>query len=407
MPVLRPNEALLLLLVAVLAGRWCLLALLGRVRRPVLTTVDLGFGLLLLTGAVLPLLYTVARGRGLTLPDVLSAAVVIKYCLLFALFRLAVRTEEQALRCLWASLAAGVVVAVLAVLQSLGLFGVPGLLESLWAPAERGLYTGRGSSTIGNPHGAADLLVFNLAIALALGLRRPARPSSRTALALACVMLVGALGTGQASGVIGVLVGLCALAWVLRQWGRIAAGALLATPLAALVLLPVIGGRLASVEPATGRPASWSARLDNLSTYFWPQLFEGRGWLLGVQPVPEAAGIGEGPSTRHIESGHTWFLWIGGAPYLLAFLIFSVLVLRLTFSTARQTDGAFAVAGAAAFVAYTTVFVLTALDPHLFLRGSADLAVPLLGMAVVGLVRHRAPDDDDLPTISTASRGTT
>lgn len=391
-PFLRPNEALLLLLVAALAGRWGVLALSRKVGRPLPSRTDIGFLLLLLTGAALPLLWMVARGKGISSQDAQSASVVVKYYLLFLLFRMAVRTEHQARRCLWAALAAGVVVALLAVLQSLGLFGVPALLATYWAPGDAGPVPGRGSSTIGNPHGAADLLVFNLAIALGLALTGRKGSYSKGPLALAGVFLLGALGSGQVSAVIALLVALLAVGWVLGQLPRIAVGGLLAAPLALLALAPVVAARLNSVDESTGLPSSWSARLDNLSAYFWPQLFEGYQWLLGVQVLPEATGKESWQPVVYIESGHTWFLWIGGLPYLLAFVCFVVLAVRTSLAAVRGGEGAFAVAGVASVAAYSTVFVLTALDPHLFLRGSADLAVPLLALATIGAAR-RAPGE--------------
>lgn len=386
LPGVRLNEALLVLLFLTVVMRWVVLALSGRMRRPTLGRIDLAFLVLMLTGAVLPLLWMLARGRGMSGQDVQAAAVIAKYYMLFVLFRLSVRTEADARRCLLASLAAGVVVAVLAVLQSLGLFGVPDLVATYWAS---GGAAGRGSSTVGNAHGAADLLVFNLAIALALGLHRTARGASAWPLALAGVFLLGALGSGQASAVFAVLVTLVAVGWLLGQLPRIGVGALLGVPMVLFVLAPVIDARLRGVDPSSGLPSSWLARWENLSTYFWPQLFDGYAWLLGVQVVPEAAGKESWQPTVYIENGHTWLLWIGGVPYLLAFLFFVLVALRIGRTAARHAEGAFAVAGVAVFSAYGTVFVLTALDPHLFLRGSADLAVPLLALASVGLDQRR------------------
>ena len=188
LPGLRVNEALLALLVLVAVVRWGVLATTRRAPRPTPTSIDLGFLLLIVTGGVLPLLWMLVRGNGLSGEAVQSAAVGAKYYLLFLLFRLSVRTDLQARRCLVASLAAGVVVAVLAVLQSLGLFGVPELLGTYWSTTA----AGRGPATVGNAHGAADLLVFNLAIALALALHPRSRGTSAWPLLLGLVILLGA-----------------------------------------------------------------------------------------------------------------------------------------------------------------------------------------------------------------------
>lgn len=411
LPVLRPNEALLLLLVVALAGRWAVLRVWRRAEHPhlALSRVDVGFLLLLLTGSALPVLWMAARGAGVSADDMSAASVVAKYYLLFLVFRLAVRSERQVWWCLWASMAAAVVVAVLAVLQSMDLLGVRELLAGFWG-SSGGPAPGRGSATIGNAHGAADFLTFNLAISLALAFRQPAGRSARIALTLSAVFLLGALGSGQASSVIGLFVCLLALGWVLGRLPRVLAGGVVAAPLAVAALAPVIAARLSSLDPSTGLPSSWLARWHNLSTYFWPQLFDGYGWLLGVRALPEATGAEVWQPVVYIESGHTWFLWIGGVPYLLAFAIFIWIALRASRTAARE-QGAFGVAGAAAFAAYCTVFVLTALDPHLFLRGSADIAVPLLALAITGATRRHGdrpadpgtPSDEVLDSRGTAS----
>jgi len=68
----------------------------------------------------------------------------------YLIVRTSITTNRQVLRCLRLSVGAGSIVAVLAILQSLQLFGVPRLLATYYAPFG---YTGaldhaRGSSTL-------------------------------------------------------------------------------------------------------------------------------------------------------------------------------------------------------------------------------------------------------------------
>ena len=384
LPVLRPNEALLLLLIGTLAARWLVLLWLGRAGRPKLGALDAWFFLLALTGAALPLLWVLARGRALAVEDLLYAATVVKYYLVFVLVRIAVHNQTQARRCLWVALCAGAVVAVVAVLQSLRLFGVPELLSTYWAPAGRSqLSVGRGSSTIGVPAGTADVMIFSFAISAGMILTHSTRRKA-VLLGLSATFVVGALASGQTAGLIGLLVGVLAVGIVTRRLLAVLWAVVAITPVVAFLVAPVVALRLAQRDERSGVPASWLARWDNLTTYFWPELFSNYSWILGVQPMPEAQGQESWQGVVYIESGHTWLLWIGGLPFLLAFLCFVRAAIRTAARTARSSTGAFAAAGVAAFTAWWVIAVVTVFDPHVFLRGSADLSFPLLALAMVG-----------------------
>ncbi|HVM27383.1 MAG TPA: hypothetical protein VM433_06890 [Mycobacteriales bacterium] len=382
LPLLRPNEALLVVLVGALLVR----ALLDwRARRPTglrATRVEAGFVLLALTSAVLPALWSVAQGRGLQFEDVLSAANVLKYFAVYGVVRYAVRSQSQVRTCLWLSMGVCALVAVIAVLQSLRVPGVPELLATFWATGEdtAALANARGSATIGHTQGLADVMVFNLAIATAM-LLRGAGPR-RLLLPLAGLFLLGALASGQVSGVVGLVVGVVAVGYALRRLGTVLLGFLAVLPFAAVALLPVIAARLDRLDPSSGLPVSWIARWENLRTYFWPPLFEDGGWVLGVQLVPEAEGREVWQPTVWIESGHTWLLWIGGVPFLVAFFVFLAWVLTVSLRASSASGALLSVAGAASFAAWWTVAAGMFFDPHLFLRGSADLSFPLLALAV-------------------------
>jgi hypothetical protein len=153
---------------------------------------------------------------------------------------------------------------------------------------------------------------------------------------------------------------------------------------AGLLLWPVIAGRLADLDPATGLPQSWSVRLQNLTLYVWPQVFSGWNWLLGVRPTAVVEVPTPYAPQVYIESGHTWLLWSGGVPLVLAFLYVTWVAARQSAGVARSGRTAYAVAGAAAFCAVLVTFVLMTFDPHLTTRGTADLLFALLGLTAVG-----------------------
>jgi hypothetical protein len=223
-------------------------------------------------------------------------------------------------------------------------------------------------------------MTFNLAIS-AGWLARGGRPRGPL-IALSVLFVIGAVGSGQFSGVLGLLVGLLTVGWLTRTLTR---GAIVAVPsllLAGAVMQPVLQTRLSGFSTSRGLPSSWIGRLDNLHRFFWPVLFSSFNWLLGVRPsarvpAPHAEWWRE---WVWIESGHTWLLWNGGIPLVGAFLFFTWAALRQTARVARRYD-AVGVAGIAAATAVTVVFVLTSFDPHLTLRGTADLLFALLALS--------------------------
>ena len=150
-----------------------------------------------MTGSVIPVLWLLARGHPLGRDDALYALVLWKYYAVFLIVRSSIRTERQVATCLWVALGAAAIVAVLGILQSLLLLGVPHLLAAYYAPADaaRALYNNRGTSTIASSSAVADFMTFNLAIAAAW-LARGGRPR-RVLTGLAGLFVFGALASGQ------------------------------------------------------------------------------------------------------------------------------------------------------------------------------------------------------------------
>ena len=154
-----------------------------------------------------------------------------------------------------------------------------------------------------------------------------------------------------------------------------------AAAVGAIILWPVISTRLADFQSASGLPISWTGRLYNLRTYFWPPLFSDWNWLLGVRPdaripVPYKAG-----GYVWIESGYTWLLWAGGIPLLASYVYFTVVTAREAWQTARAGRDGQSVAGIAVFTAIIAVAALMIFDPHLTYRGSGDDLFFLIALA--------------------------
>ncbi|HKY13398.1 MAG TPA: hypothetical protein VJM33_00635 [Microthrixaceae bacterium] len=388
-PLLRPNEALLALVSASLVLRGVWLFALGRRWRPEVTPIHVGILAMAVTSSVTPLLWMAGRGHSIELDDVLYASAVWKYLVLFLVVRAAIRTEREVGAALAAALGSGVVVAVVAVTQSMGLFGVPALLSRWYVPsAVEGLAVGRGSSTLSSAIAVGDVMAILLAAVIALGTRYPTRRLPLSV--LGAVFVIGAVGSGQFSGVMALVIAAAVAAWVA---GRLRRAVLIGIPVAVVVgalLWPVVGQRLEGFTGGSGVPQSWTARLENLRDFFWPTLTSDFNWTLGVRPSARIPAPEPWREWVFIESGHTWLLWNGGLPLLLAFFGFLYVAVR-TLKRIAPSVGFTGVAATAALAAMAVLGILITFDPHLTMRGTADLSFAVLALALVRVHEPTAP----------------
>lgn len=379
LPMLRPNEALLMLCAAALLARALWTVRTGTRVRPRLGLIAGSLVLMAVFNSVVPLLWMAVRDVPISGDDLSYALVLWKFIGLYAVVRASVRSETEARRCLWVAMTAGSVVAVVAILQSLQLAGVTTLLDGLYAPfGDATMVTNsRGGATLGLAAATADLMIINLAVVAGFWARYGFRPWVLAP--LAALFVAGTLAAGQFSSAIGLVVAVVAIGVVTRRAAVPLVLGLVAVA-AAVPLAPVIANRLSGFDRASGLPESWVGRLDNLRTYFWPRLLAEHNYLLGVQPSARV------PSPRTlalpwvwIESGYTWLLWGGGVGLLLGFGLFVVASIARSRRLARD-PGVAGVLATAVFVAVTVLAVLMLFDPHLTYRGSADLLFTLLAL---------------------------
>lgn len=385
LPALRPNEALLLLSGGALLARgiWNLRTGVQLRLRP--GPVALWLLLMALFNSVAPILWMSVRGVPVTTDDLMYAIVLWKYLALYAVVRASIRSSAEAEVCVWLAMTAAAAVSVVAILQSLGLFGVPRLLGVFYAPFgdEARLSDSRGSSTLALPAATADLMLLNLGLLAGFWRRHGARHA--VIIPLAALFVIGTFASGQFSGAIGLVAAMVTIGLVSRRADLPAAFGLVG--LAAMWLLrPVIAQRLSGFDRVSGLPESWVGRLHNLRSYFWPTLFSDHNFLLGVRPSARVPG----PRTLAIpwvwiESGYTWLLWGGGIPLLVSFLVFVGVAARATWRVAQRAD-AFGTAATGALVGVVVVALLMLFDPHITYRGSADLLFSLLALTAAGAV---------------------
>jgi murein biosynthesis integral membrane protein MurJ len=367
LPLIRPNEAVELLAGVTLAFRGLVRTRTGLLPRIRINRVELAIVLMAVCNSVIPLLWMTVRREAISQDDILYALVLWKFLAIYIIVRAAVSTDRQIRNCLWLFVSVVSVVALVAIVQSAGLFGVPAFLaKNFEAASQSGPGGGRGSSTLGLPGATADLMVFGLATVTGLWIRYRRH---RLALAVAAALMIsGALAAGEFSGAIGLVVGAICIVIVTGS-PRLMAYFSGAALIGAFVAAPIIGNRLSGFSSASGLPQSWVIRLQNLQTYFWPRLFSDWNFILGVRPAARVAVPG---GFVWIESGYTWLLWGGGIPLLVTFLYFVCVTSKASWRAAHRDDGARSVAGATVFVAAIVIAVLMLFDPHLTYRGSAD-----------------------------------
>ena len=385
LPLVRPNEGLLVLLLAgalVGAGvRWCRGTLRPAFRWKPVDGALAGF---LALYAVWPLASLVLRGLLPTPAELAATLPMVKLTALYLLVRLTITDELRTRRCMAMVLWPGAVVALIAVLQTVRFAPVVDLLQAWFPLADAEDIGQRGTTTLASPIATGDYVIFCLVFTVTAGMRGLLGRRSR--LVLGGVLTAGVLAAGQFSTWISAVVAGVLLLWRAPDLRR---GALRFLPLvavAAAVGAPALVARLEGFG-ALGVPESWLGRLDNLSTFYLPR-FDLLHILLGVSPDAVLPAPETWREVIYLESGYLDLIWRGGLPLLVGFAWFSAVVLRHLRPLTSRLDALGATASTLE-IAWWFLLLLTVIDPHLTLRGIGDLLFALLAVTT-----GRAPDDD-------------
>jgi hypothetical protein len=381
--ILRPNEFLLAFVLIAICARSVLLARPQERSCASFDQLDTALLFLVGTGSVLPVLWRYGRGLALSQDDLLYALVLIKYYASFRIFRSAIKTTGQVTICLMISVATALIVAFVGLLQVSDLFGVPEFLLAHYDQPFEGhttLVTERATSTVASAFGVADLMIMNVIIALAMAQTRETRGLLHFGV---LILLAGCIAAGEFSGYVGLAAALLAFVLISGRFQQLLPVGIASGGLAAVFLRRVIATRLEGFQGQGGVPHSWAGRWDNLQMYFFPELFKHANWILGVRPAPRIPAVETWREWVYLESGYVWLLWIGGVPFVAAFVFFAIVSLRTLRRIAEDRTDDVGVAAISAF-SYLIAMVVTMLfDPHLTLRGSADLFFPLLALSSV------------------------
>jgi hypothetical protein len=375
-PLVRPNEALLVVLLAgALVGgylRWCR----GERVRLQLHQLDIPIGVFLLMSTAWPLLSFVLRGQTPVTSDLAAVLPVAKLVAIYLLVRFTVTTETQLVRCFRLIIWPGAVVAVIAILQTFNFGPVVSVLQAVWTPdSNAAALAERGTTTLGSPLATGDYIIICLTLVICCGAR--GLLDRRERLALGLLLGAGVLATGQFSTLISAVVAAGVILWRFSAVRRNSKRFLWLIPVALAVGAPALIGRLQGFGDY-GLPASWIGRWNNLSTFYLPR-FGFINVLLGVSPNSVLPAPERWRDVIYLESGYLDLLWIGGIPLLAAFFWLSVVVLRRT-GTLMAQPGAVGAAASALWVCWWFLLIVTVLDPHLTYRGTGDVLFMLMGI---------------------------
>jgi hypothetical protein len=375
-PLVRPNEALLVVLLAgaLIGGyfRWCR----GEQIPLQLNQLDLPLGVFLLASTAWPLLSMLLRGQTLTTSDLAAVLPVCKLVAIYLLVRFSVSTEAQLVRCFRLIIWPGAVVAVIAIMQTLHFGPVVSMLQTVWAPdSNPAALAERGSTTLASPIATGDYIIICLTLIVCCGMR--GLLDRRERLGLGLVLGAGVLATGQFSTWISAVVAAALILWRFSTLRHSSLRFVWLVPVALAIGAPALIGRLQGFSEF-GVPRSWIGRWSNLSNFYLPR-FGFINVLLGVSPDSVLEAPERWRDVIYLESGYLELLWVGGIPLLAAFIWLSVVVLRRTRELMARSD-AIGAAASALWVCWWFVLILTVLDPHLTLRGTGDLLFMLIGI---------------------------
>ncbi|HEU0088679.1 MAG TPA: hypothetical protein VFQ77_13710 [Pseudonocardiaceae bacterium] len=375
-PLVRPNEALLVVLLAGagLGGylRYCR----GEPTALRPHPLEMPLAAFLLAATVWPITSLMLRGQTPAAADLAAVLPVCKLVAIYLLVRCTVVTEPQLVRCIRLIAWPGAVVAVIAVLQTIGFGPVVAMLEAVWTTdVTSAAIAERGTTTLSSPIATGDYIIFSLVLVICCGIRGVL--DRRERLGLGLVLSTGVLASGQFSTWISAAVATVLILWRFPQLRRRAVRFLPMVPIIFAIGAPAVFTRLGGFADR-GVPHSWLGRWDNLSTFYLPR-FNLLSILLGVSPNPVLPAPETWRDVIYLEAGYLQFLWIGGIPLLLAFGWLSVAVLRRT-AGLMDAPGALGAAASALWISWWFLLVLTVIDPHLTMRGIGDILFALMAI---------------------------
>lgn len=379
-PLMRPSEALQLSVTAAAIVLGCGALAVGRRWQLRLRPVEWWMVAMATAASVLPVLWLLARGLPVGQEELLGAFPFVKYAMLYFFVRACITSATNLETLSRAVVLGACLLALVAITQALTIGPVIDFLGRFYVDGVEDLVDeGRGTTTIGSSIATGAFLSFSCGLALSWGLAS----GRRLWFAATAFLTIGTLASGQAGSVIALGVVVLTVAHLHGRTAQLFRWGIPAGLLAIVGLWPVVAARLSDIDQGTGLPSSWIIRWNNISELYLPSLGDG-GWILGVSPDAILAPPDVWRETIYLESGYLWLLWVGGIPLLVSaggFLISAWRLLGRVPGVPGLPLSANPVA-VAAKGAVAMMLLLSLIDPHLSLRGGADLFFVLVALGL-------------------------
>jgi O-antigen/teichoic acid export membrane protein len=401
-PVLRVNEALLLLVVGGVV--------LGAVprRRPLMFTgldvVVLAFcvGSVLIPWAVILLTHAPADQQ-----DWMTVLAPAQYLIVYLLYSRVNFSPAHVRLLLNLIMLVSLPVGLIAVAQLLDLGGIRTLLDAYYPtepmPSWDTIY--RPASLLGfySAVGAFGLLNFLLALALA-AVRHPGFAQPWLAVVMG-VNVVGILATQTYAPLLALPVGAAAVLIVARRvpWGQLAAAppALITS---AVILWPVISNRVQQELTGGGGsvlklPESIALRVDYWQSFFVPALLKHGLWLGTGTLIPSEVPR---PLVTFVDNGYLWQAFRAGLPGLALYLLLLATIARTAWNMRSAEDPSRRVVAAVCAGLVVSLVLLDTTSEYLLMTGVSQefwmLAGLLTGLALVALPSRASIVEIGAPT---------
>jgi hypothetical protein len=398
-PMMRPNEALILFIlgIAILYGAFGKST--GRVRLGPMTSVDRAFALLFIAGSLLPLVVQLFRSDKPTVEDTFQLLSLLKYYIGYRLLLALVPDDRQMLTATKLMILASMAVAVIGIMQYARIFNMQEILANLYDAGQvlQSVDVHRATSTLGVWQALADYMAVHAA--LCMGLLTARMPGThglkcapyairgfwRWALVAGLFMsIAGALSTATLTGIVALVLALGIMAKLGGYLRRAVLYAIPLTVVALIAFLPAIQERMDYQYNSWGAsgqmPVTWEYRISNLTTIFWPVVRD--SLVFGVAP-----SVSPDLPWHFPENQQMYLLYQGGLIYVAAYFIFMWVVIRTLWGFQKRLDGPARAVGRAALIAWLLMLILGLIDSHLTMAGEADAAWLLLALATGAAVR--------------------
>lgn len=381
-PFLRLNEIILLLSVGLLLAR-------TRYRGPVarkslwrLSWLDPIFGLLFLTGTLLPFLgYLLAPGP-VNLSGLARLFDLVQFYLLYRILMALADDRDQLLLCVMALLASAILIASIGILEALNVPPVRYLIQTYYPSWNLSQNILRGYprvvSLLSAPQPYAAFLTISLFLSLTLILYAPQQTPRRFVGLALLICFLGLLPSGAYSALIGSVFMFLVLLIIhgrLPSWIWLVG--CVALVVGALVFAPLIVARL---HLQFSQPGEWVPYTLRERMYHWTlalALLAPSDWLLGYRGVlPDFL--------FSFESQYIYLLFRGGVLFLAAHFYFVVRAVSQSYRLCRRSDSIMRAVALSTFIVLLGLTLMGLTDSYFTNSGVSEAIWTLVSLTAVG-----------------------